>query len=188
MALQEQRAGAKDIITRRLQDAPYFVSNPTLLQPFVSSIEDSIFRSQRTAAAYREQLLAIVANIRQIKGNIDEFDPGELGSTKPTEILTKKQKAQKEKLLEKRAREDKVDDDTRIHCPQCNFPRSSRLNLNRMGLDNETLGSQYEYNFETMCQCGYDDAEVEELPDETSDSETEERPATKAARKEINAD
>jgi hypothetical protein len=168
-----QRAHARSLLKRKLSDAPCFKSNPEELESFAAGVEASMFASKLTSSAFRDHLLAIVSNVAKILDVVQDFEPADLGSMHPQDILDKKSRERQEKRSAKRSRETQVKDDTSIFCANCGLPRMTRLNLNRMGLDSEELGSQYEYNFETVCQCGHDTIELKvNRLDDSSDSDT----------------
>lgn len=174
----EQVASAKQLLLRKLLDAPRFQSNgasSNAAEKYCEEVATSMRRTWSTRAAFRDHLQVIVANVGLIKPALDEFDPDALGKMAPSDIMSKRVKARHEKLRMKRSRESDEVDDTRIHCDQCGFVRRTRLNLNRMALDSEDLGSQFEYNFDNVCECGADvipEVEIRKI-DDSSDSDDE---------------
>ncbi|CUG91253.1 Hypothetical protein, putative [Bodo saltans] len=182
-----QRVHARTLLQRKLTDAPYFKNSPEKLEPFVVGIEASMFASKVSSSAFRDHLLAIVSNVTKLLTVVQDFDPAELGSMHPQDILDKKSKERQEKRSAKRSRETQIKDDTSIICTNCGLPRMTRLNLNRMGLDSEELGSQYEYNFETVCQCGNDTIELKiNRLDDSSSSDSDTASASSARQRRRN--
>lgn len=181
-ATDAQRFHAKALLHKKLVDAPHFKAHPEKLEQFVSDVEASMFASKAIGNAFRDQLLAIVSNLAKILHVIQDFSPHELGKMHPQDILDEQAKKRQERRSMKRSRETELKEDTSIFCGSCGCPRMTRLNLNRMGLDSEELGSQYEYNFETVCQCGNDTIELNvNRLDDSSDSDAEE--ATSSAQR-----
>jgi hypothetical protein len=60
------------------------------------------------------------------------------------DVSTRDERALREKQMRKRAIEELVRDDTQILCKRCGLPRLDRVNLNRMALDSDDLGSHFE--------------------------------------------
>lgn len=171
----EQRQNARAVLTRRFEKAPLFSasSGESSLAVFVNNVEESLFKHKRNHAAYRDQLLAIVSNAARMIPTLEDFDPADIGQMHPSEMLSRNLKQKQEKRIHKRSREAEALDDTKIHCPECGFVRRSRLNVNRMALDSEELGTQYEYNFDNLCTCGKDVIElnVNSSPDSSDDED-----------------
>ena len=174
--MDKLRTSSKASLKKLFCNAPLFKSEAET-DSYVARIDEGIYSEHTNAEDYRDQLQAIVANAPNIVNFLHEFDPFQLGKCDPLAIATKTARVQRKREKVKRARESEIFDTTSTICTNCKLVRRDRLNLNRMGLDSEELGTQFEYNFDNFCSCETA-ADAKDEPDHGGDGEEHEEPVS----------
>ncbi len=170
--MEAVRASAKVALKKQFCNAPFFKTEVEL-DDYIGRIDKGIFAEHKRPEDYRDQLMAIVANAASIRDYLHEFDAEQLGKCDPSMIVTRTERIRKKREKMKRARETESFDQTSIYCAECRKVRRDRVNHNRMGLDSEELGTQFETNFENFCECNDSKWETEAEADAEKGSDSD---------------
>ncbi|KAG8343873.1 hypothetical protein ERJ75_000970800 [Trypanosoma vivax] len=103
--------------------------------------------------SFRDQWMGILANIKSMDGELVKIGPASVATMQPQEMLSREQRLERDRFLRKRVREQIVYDSTCMLCSTCKLVRPDRINLNQLALDSEQNGTQFDYNFDNLCQC-----------------------------------
>ncbi|KAH9582153.1 hypothetical protein LSM04_006432 [Trypanosoma melophagium] len=146
---------------------------PTAAAAYAESVVAAMAAAYTNKEAFRDQLMSLLANMRSLDGELTRVGPAALATMKPQEMLSRKQREERSRFLRKRTREQIVYDATSMLCTTCKLVRPDRLNLNQLALDSEENGTQFEYNFDNLCQCNHDSDEDTSSTSSTSTSDTD---------------
>jgi hypothetical protein len=182
------REKAKEKLATKLASCNAKPSPGHTVAAAVEAIEAALFKNKLDTASYREQLLAIIGNVPNIASEISLFDPNDLAVLTPTEILTRRQAARRDEERNDRNHATKLPDEDNVMCVECGLPQRHKMNLNRFGLDDEVEGTQFDNNFENLCQCELADSDVEaEEPNSAQDITVANPPQDSVPRKKAQA-
>jgi hypothetical protein len=176
--MEKMRVNAKASLKKQLCDAPFFKSQAEL-EAYVTRIDEGIYSEFKKPDDYLDQLTSILANASNIRNFLHEFDPFHLGKCDPSSIAPKAARIRQKREKIKRARETESYDQTSMFCSECRKVRRDRVNQNRMGLDSDELGTQFDTNFENYCVC--DDAKWEAEADADAEKKSDDGDASEVS-------
>ncbi|ORC93191.1 uncharacterized protein TM35_000025170 [Trypanosoma theileri] len=173
MAIPEAtRAKAIAQLTAILSELREF--EPTAAAAYAESVVSAMAAAFTDKEDFRDQLMSLLANMRSLDGELTQVGPAVLATMKPQEMLSRKQRQERNRFLRKRTREQIVYDATSMLCTTCKLVRPDRLNLNQLALDSEENGTQFDYNFDNLCQCTHDSDEDTSSTSSSSDTDKDE--------------
>ncbi|KEG12203.1 hypothetical protein DQ04_01901090 [Trypanosoma grayi] len=160
MAVPEaMRAKALSQLITVLKDLEEFKRVPEKGSLYAEAMVAAMCAAFADKESFRDQLLGVLANIRSVDGELAKIGPTALATMKPQEILSARQRRDRDRFLRKRTREQIVYDEIKMLCATCKLVRPDRLNLNHIALDSEENGTQFDYNFDNLCQCSHHSSE-----------------------------
>ncbi|ESL06815.1 hypothetical protein TRSC58_05504 [Trypanosoma rangeli SC58] len=160
MAVPETtRAKACLQLSTMLKGLEEFKVHPEKVGSYAEAIVTKMSAEYSDKESFRDQLMGLLANMRNLDGELEKVGPSVLATLSPQEMLSRSQRRDRERFLRKRAREQVLYDVTSMLCPTCKLVRSDRLNLNHLALDSEENGTQFDYNFDNLCQCDHHSSE-----------------------------
>ncbi|EPY25468.1 hypothetical protein AGDE_11739 [Angomonas deanei] len=146
---------------------------------FAKELVTEVRASSPTEDDFKDQLMGIVANVKNLNGHIKgTVTPLQLATMDINAILSEKQKKEQEKFSRKRARQQINENNLSLLCEKCSRTRKDRINLNQIGLDSEENGTQFDYHFDALCSCSHsstDDGLESEEEEEDSSGEADRR-------------
>ncbi|RNF23035.1 uncharacterized protein Tco025E_02946 [Trypanosoma conorhini] len=160
MAVSETaRAKARLQLSTLLRGLDEFRLHPEKADAYADAAVNKMSAEYLDKESFRDQLMGLLANMRNLDGELEKVGPSVLATLNPQEMLSRSQRRDRERFLRKRAREQMLYDVTSMLCPTCKLVRPDRLNLNHMALDSEENGTQFDYNFDNLCQCDHHSSE-----------------------------
>ncbi|ESS70121.1 hypothetical protein TCDM_14190 [Trypanosoma cruzi Dm28c] len=149
------RAKALLQLTALLKDLEEFRLQPEKAGLYAETVVTRMSSEYSDKESFRDQLMGLLANIRNLDGELEKVGPSLLATMKPEEMLSSKQRRDRDRFLRKRVREQILYDVTSMLCATCKLVRPDRLNLNQLALDSEENGTHFDYNFDNLCQCDH---------------------------------
>ncbi|CCW59900.1 unnamed protein product [Phytomonas sp. EM1] len=171
MALSPKDKKAVRALVSALEKMDDFKDTKEEAEKYAEAVVLAVKRQASDAEEFKDQIMGIIANVNNLNSQIVEqkISPEALASMEIDEMLSKKQIEENLKASRKRAREQTLYDITSMQCEKCGLVRRDRLNINELGLDSEINGSQFDYNFDNLCDCSQDS----QVPEDAEKGEEE---------------
>jgi hypothetical protein len=148
-------------------------ATPAAQTAFLSAFEGAIAERAASVAAYREKIMFYSANFGGIAEDLAGLDPATLAEMKHRDVVSNDFKTKMEAERKQRASEVELEEENTVNvmCAACGLPVMSRMNNNRFDIDDETLGNQYENNYNNFCECDADVDPMDKYGDTSDEDE-----------------
>lgn len=154
--MDKVRQAARQRISALLDKAPAYKDKGDAAMSFSQKLDEVMALTYPTVSEYRDRLLFLMTNIPNVLAEIDTFTPETLATARDVDMLpqAKRQEAAREARRRARLVSLSARDSEDMMCAECHLPIRGRLNENRFGLDDDILGTQFDNNYDNLCQCG----------------------------------